>query len=90
MSSLKNTKNGGFGEAIDFLNSQLSQEDLCTSTPDKQTAGASSLADNNKITPESNVQVPSELISNCVATLFMIQVRFQSPRSNLDTRPVLV
>ncbi|CAM8993205.1 unnamed protein product [Rhodiola kirilowii] len=85
LSSLGNAY-GDVEEAIDFVNSQLSQEKPSlsvvrsfpfSSATEEQSASQSVRASNlvvkpNNI-PESNVQIPSELITNCVATLFMIQ-----------------
>ncbi|CAM9004189.1 unnamed protein product [Rhodiola kirilowii] len=85
MSSLKNSTYGGVEEAIDYLNTQLSQEEPSLSgvrspvsfTGEDQSASHSVRAGNKDLksnnTPESTVQIPSELITNCVATLFMIQ-----------------
>lgn len=96
-------KKGGSGfesieEAIDFVNNQLSVDDLSTASvqtsttanlahsslasQDQPSSCATNVGTNNHapgthldlISDQNEAQIPSELITQCVATLLMIQV----------------
>lgn len=92
MSSIKNSSHGAVEGTIDYLNTQISQEELIltgvksslvSSKGEKLHSLPSYAYFKSNITTESNVQIPSELITKCVATLFMIQVRLYSSSNSI-------
>lgn len=83
-------------EAIDFVNNQLSvdqtegssvqqtqaaQDQRLPSTPNPS---SSTHADHSHLNPldQNDLQIPSELVSRCMATLLMIQVKISNPFSS--------
>lgn len=84
-------------EAIDFVNNQLSIDQTEGSSV-QQTQGAqdqhlpstpnplsSTPANDSHLNPpdQNDLQIPSELVSRCMATLLMIQVKILNPFSNV-------
>ncbi|KAG8636582.1 hypothetical protein MANES_15G014400v8 [Manihot esculenta] len=107
MQALSSLKKGGSGfesieEAIDFVNNQLSVDDLSTASmqtsttanlahsslasQDQPSSCATNVGTNNHapgthldlISDQNEAQIPSELITQCVATLLMIQVSIRN------------
>lgn len=84
-------------EAIDFVNNQLSVDQTEESSvqqtqasqdqrlPFTQNPPSSAHAEDSHLNPldQNDLQIPSELVSRCMATLLMIQVKF------LKTHPVI-
>jgi hypothetical protein len=86
-------------EAIDFVNNQLSidqtegssvqqtqggQDQRLPSTPNPPSSTPAN--DSHLNQPDQNdLQVPSDLVSRCIATLLMIQVKILNPLSNVRT-----
>lgn len=70
-------------EAIDFVNDRLSEEDFDAPAAGKPSSlkphgGAPEIpkiSESNQKSDQNGPKVPSELITHCVATLLMIQVK---------------